>query len=168
LCGLALRWGLRESLRANSVQALTADGQTVTVGRGGLRLLAMLHAGLAWLAVALCLQGVSSALLAWTDGQLSLGTAPGVAFSLGFVGSTLMALATRGSLVLAGRPLRADHWHWVTACAAQAGVLFAVLSTLAVGWGLLAAQFLLLAVGSWAVRHLRWYGQPERAAASVN
>jgi uncharacterized protein involved in response to NO len=148
---LALRWGLRQSLGGRSAQ------------RGALRLLAMLHLGFAWLAVSFTLNGVSQVLMFATEGQLSLGLAPLHAFTMGFMGSTLLALATRVALDHAGRPLVADHWTWVLAWVVQAGVLMSVLAALfpvaATPLTLLAAQFWTVAGLTWAARHLRWFGR---------
>jgi uncharacterized protein involved in response to NO len=162
LCWLALRWGLRQSLRP-SAAALDAAGEPVLARRGALRLLALLHLGFAWLAVAFTLDGVSHALMVATDGQLSLGHAPLHAFSMGFLGCTLYALATRMALALSGRALVADRWTWVMAWVLQAGVLLRVLAALfpvaATPLTLLALQFWATVALTWTVRHARWFGR---------
>lgn len=143
LLWLSLRWGLRQSLRV--------------------RLLAVLHIGFAWLGVAFTLGGVSHALMALSDGQLSLGLAPLHAFTMGFMGSGLLAMATRVSRGHSGRSLQADNWTWLIFWALQVAVLARVVAALWPAAGtpftLLAAQFWLAAMGAWALRHGPWYGQ---------
>ena len=73
LLALAVRWGLVQSLRV--------------------RLLAMLHLGFAWLGFALLLAGISHALMAFSGDAVSLGLAPLHAYTMGFLGSTLIAMA---------------------------------------------------------------------------
>lgn len=145
LLWLSWRWGLRQSL--------------------AVRLLAMLHLGFAWLGVAFTLSGVSHALVCAGGGAWSLGLAPTHAFTMGFLGSTLLAMATRVARGHGGRPLVADPWTWLLFCALQVAVVARVLAALwptaGVPLTLLAAQFWLAAVGAWAVRHMRWFGRPR-------
>lgn len=159
---LSLRWGLRHSLRA-SAGARDPAGQVVTASRGSLRLLAMLHLGFAWLAVAFTLDGVSHTLMALTEGQRSLGLAPLHAFTMGFLGSTVLALATRVALARSGRPLVADRWTWTLAWVLQAGTVLRVLAALypvaAMPLTLLAVQFWVVAALTWAVRYGRGFGR---------
>src|SRR5262249_19029258 len=89
LLWLAVRWGLMQSVR--------------------IRLLAMLHMGFFWLGVAFALAAVSHALMATSDGALSLGLAPLHAFTMGYLGSTLVAMATRVMCGHGGRTLVADN-----------------------------------------------------------
>jgi uncharacterized protein involved in response to NO len=145
LMWLALRWGLVQSLRHC--------------------LLAMLHMGFFWLGVAFTLGGVSHALMSLTGGTLSLGLAPLHAFTMGYLGSTLIAMATRVACGHSGRALVADDWAWAMFWALQVAVLARVAAAL---WpaqagvlAMLAAQFWLAAVGAWAVRHGRWFGRPR-------
>ncbi|EHR73511.1 uncharacterized protein involved in response to NO [Burkholderiales bacterium JOSHI_001] len=143
---LALRWGLLQSLK--------------------IRLLAMLHMGFFWLGVAFTLGGVSHALMSASDGTLSLGLAPLHALTMGFLGSTLVAMATRVACGHSGRSLVADNWAWAVFWALQAGVLLRVTAALvppalSTPLTLLAAQFWLAAVGAWALRHGRWFGLPR-------
>lgn len=145
LLWLSVRWGLRQSLRV--------------------RLLAMLHVGFAWLGVAFTLAGVSHALMSVSGGAWSLGLAPTHAFTMGFLGSTLLAMATRVARGHSGRPLVADAWTWLLFWALQVAVVARVLAALwpsaGVPFTLLAAQFWLAAVGAWGVRHMRWFGRPR-------
>lgn len=142
---LSWRWGLRQSLRV--------------------RLLAMLHIGLAWLGLALVLGGLSHAWMAASGGAQSLGLAPLHAFTMGFLGSTLLAMATRVARGHSGRPLRADDWTWALFWVLQVAVLARVGSALwpsmATPLLLLAAQFWLAAMAAWVVRHGAWFGRPR-------
>jgi len=149
LLWLSLRWGLKDSLQV--------------------RLLAMLHIGFAWLGVAFTLGGVSHLLMGLTAGQpggpLSLGLAPLHAFTMGFLGSLLLAMATRVARGHSGRPLHADNWTWLMFWALQLAVVARVAAALWPQAGtpltLLAVQFWLAAVGSWALRHAPWFGRPR-------
>ncbi len=145
LMWLALRWGLVQSLR--------------------IRLLAMLHMGFFWLGVAFVLGGVSHALMSLTDGQLSLGLAPLHALTMGYLGSTLVAMATRVACGHSGRTLVADNWAWALFWALQLGVMARVAAALlpaaATPLTLFAAQCWLAAVGAWALRYGRWFLQPR-------
>lgn len=151
LLWLSLRWGLRQSL---------------ALGPAG-RLLAMLHIGFLWLGVAFTLSGLSHALTSLTagqrDGALSLGLAPLHAYTMGFFGSLLLAMATRVARGHSGRPLRADAWVWLAFWALQVAVLARVGAALWPAGGtpltLLAAQLWLAAVAAWALRHAPWFGR---------
>jgi uncharacterized protein involved in response to NO len=145
LVWLAVRWGLVQSLHV--------------------RLLAMLHIGFFWLGVAFVLGGVSHALQAASDGTLSLGLAPLHAFTIGYLGSTLLAMATRVICGHSGRALVADRWAWAIFWTLQAAVLLRVLAALwplaATPFTLLAAQFFVASVGAWTLRYGRWLLQPR-------
>ena len=158
LMALAFAQGLRHSLR-RSAPALDAQGRSVLLRPPALRLLAMLHLGFAWLAMAFTLDGFSHALMMATDGRLSLGAAALHAFSIGAVGSLMLALATQQALARAQRPLQADHWTWLLCMVLQAGSAWAVLAALfpaaSTGLYLLSLQFLLLAAVTWAWRYRR-------------
>ncbi len=149
LLWLALRWGL-------------VQGQ-------GIRLLAMLHMGFFWLGVAFTLGGVSHALVSLSDGAMGLGLAPLHAFTMGYLGSTLFALATWVAVGQSGRRLVADNWAWMMFWALQAGVVARLAATLVPAAGtpltLFAAQCWLAAMGAWAVRHGRWFLAPRVDAA---
>jgi uncharacterized protein involved in response to NO len=92
LLWLALRWGVVQSLK--------------------IRMLAMLHAGFLWLGLAYALSALSHALMATTGGELSLGLAPMHALTMGYLGATLLAMATRVSSGHSGRSLAADNTAW--------------------------------------------------------
>jgi uncharacterized protein involved in response to NO len=143
---LAVRWGLVQSLK--------------------IRLLAMLHGGFAWLGIALALNAVSHTLMALTAGDMSLGLAPLHAMTMGYLGCTLFAMATRVSSGHGGRPLAADDTAWALYWVLQTAVLLRVIAAL---WPAQSSVFTLLAIGfwsvatvGWAVRYSRWFGRPRR------
>ena len=146
---LAWRWGLVQSLRV--------------------RLLAMLHLGFFWLGLALVLRGLSHTLMAATEGTQSLGLAPLHAYTMGFLGSTLFAMATRVSCGHGGRALAADDFVWRLFGLLQLAVLLRVVAGVlasagapAAGWLVtLAASAWAVACVAWALRYGRWYGTPR-------
>ena len=142
---LAVRWGLIQSLK--------------------IRLLAMLHGGFAWLGISFALNAVSHTLMALTAGELSLGLAPLHAMTMGYLGCTLFAMATRVSSGHGGRTLAADNTAWALYWVLQTAVLLRVIAAL---WPEQSALFTLLAITawsiatvSWAVRYGRWFGRPR-------
>ncbi|TDM08496.1 MAG: hypothetical protein C4K60_03400 [Ideonella sp. MAG2] len=88
-----------------------------------------------------------------------MGDAPALALGLGAVASLSLALCAREAARTAGQALCASRWEGLTACALQAGALFAVLGALfpakATALGLLALQFCGLAALTWALRQRR-------------
>jgi uncharacterized protein involved in response to NO len=145
LLALAVRWGLMRSLK--------------------LRLLVMLHIGFVWFGVALLLAGVSHALQA--AGTASLGLAPLHAYTMGFLGSTLIAMASRVSAGHSGRALAADDFVWWLFWLLQFGVVARIAAGV-VADGDAAPRLVVTAalcwagVGvAWALRYGRWYGQPR-------
>lgn len=140
---LAVRWGLVQSLR--------------------IRLLAMLHLGFVWLGVMLVLDAAAVAAHALAGASLAL--LPLHALTMGFLGSVLLAMATRVSCGHGGRTLAADDLAWMLFWALQGAVVLRLVATLwveASGWLLLAAASLwLLATGGWALRYGRWFGRPR-------
>ena len=142
---LAVRWGLVQSLK--------------------IRLLAMLHGGFAWLGISFALNAVSHTLIALTAGELSLGLAPLHAMTMGYLGCTLFAMATRVSSGHGGRTLAADNTAWTLYWVLQTAVLLRVIAAL---WPTKSALFTLLAIAtwniatvSWAIRYGRWFGRPR-------
>jgi uncharacterized protein involved in response to NO len=139
LLALALRWGLLQSWRN--------------------RLLAMLHGGFVWLGIALALVGLSQGRQAL--GLSGLGLAPLHAMTLGYLGCTLIAMATRVAAGHSGRPLAVDGRAWALYLLLQATVLSRLLTELwpsallpaAVGWAVVAC--------AWALRHGLWFGRPR-------
>ncbi len=140
---LAVSWGLVQSLK--------------------IRLLAMLHLGFVWLGVAYGLDAAS----AWLQGlgHMGLGLAPLHALSMGFLGSILLAMATRVSCGHSGRTLTADNIAWalygVLQLAVVARMAAALLPQYAGGILVLAALLWLAATWGWAIRYGRWYGVPR-------
>lgn len=149
LLALALRWGLVQSLR--------------------IRLLAMLHLGFVWLGLSFVLFGVSHALEVDSDGVLSLGLAPLHAYTLGFLGSTLIAMATRVSSGHGGRTLAADDIVWRLFWVLQAAALTRVAAGVLAALGMQGAMPLIAAAAlgwcavcaAWALRYGRWFGMPR-------
>jgi uncharacterized protein involved in response to NO len=145
LLWLTLRWGLVQSLR--------------------IRLLAMLHGGFMWLGVAIALSAGSHALGLLTNGELSLGLAPLHAMTMGYLGATLFAMATRVSSGHGGRPLAADNPAWALYWVLQSAVLLRVGAAI---WPALATPLTLLAISAWsvatvgwAIRYGAWFGRPR-------
>lgn len=138
--GLAVRWGLVQSLR--------------------IRLLAMLHIGFVWLGLTLCLDAVAQLM---GDGLWNL--LPLHALTMGFLGSILLAMATRVSCGHSGRTLTADNLAWGLFWGLQVAVvlrLSAIVWPAQSGWLLLGGATAWLAVmGGWALRYGRWYGLPR-------
>lgn len=145
LLWLALRWGLLQSLKV--------------------RLLAMLHLGFVWLGLAFALAAASHGLMAWRGPATSLGLAPLHALTMGYLGSTLLAMATRVAAGHSGRPLAADALVWALFRVLQVAVLLRLAS---VGWPQHATALLLVAVAAWVLamagwawRYGNWLGRPR-------
>lgn len=142
---LAIRWGLVQSLK--------------------IRLLAMLHGGFLWLGIALALQATNHTLMALSQDQTSLGLAPLHAMTMGYLGATMFAMATRVSSGHSGRPLAADNTAWALYWVLQVAVVLRVISALwpnAGAWPLLAAvSAWTLATCGWSLRYGSWFGRPR-------
>ncbi|HET9820233.1 MAG TPA: NnrS family protein [Burkholderiaceae bacterium] len=130
---VAVRWGLVQSL--------------------SIRLLAMLHAGFVWFGMALALSALSHAWLAASGGAHSLGHAPLHALTLGYLGATLFAMATRVSAGHSGRPLAADDLAWTLYWLVQAAALLRVAGAL---WDAHAGGLVVASAASWAVATIGW------------
>lgn len=130
---IALRWGLVQSLR--------------------IRLLAMLHGGFVWLGVAVALNALSHGLALLTDNQLNLGLAPLHAMTMGYLGATLFAMATRVASGHGGRALAADDMAWALYWVLQGAVLLRVVAAL---WPAATTVFTLLAITAWCVATVGW------------
>ncbi|MBX3622011.1 MAG: NnrS family protein [Rhizobacter sp.] len=145
LLWLALRWGLMQNLR--------------------LRLIAMLHTGFLWLGVALALAAVSHARMAWAGPQAGLGLAPLHAMTVGYLGTSMLAMVTRVASAHSGRTVAADDMAWylhgVLQIAAVARVTSALWAGGATALGLVAIAAWCAATGAWAWRQGRWLGQPR-------
>lgn len=145
LLTVAVRWGRARSLKGESA-----------------RLMAMLRGGFAWLGAGLGLQAVSLALQA--SGRGGLGAAPLHALTLGWLGSTLIAMITRVAAGHSGRPLAIDRLGWFVYRLLQLGVLLRVAAAL--GWGTPAGLPFSAAIwaavsASWAWRCGGWLGRPR-------
>lgn len=133
LVWLAVRWGLVQSLK--------------------IRMLAMLHGGFVWLGVAFTLSAVSHALMALSGDRQSLGLAPTHALTMGYLGATLFAMATRVSSGHSGRSLAADNTAWSLYWVLQCAVVLRLAAAL---WPGGATAFTALAVLAWAAAALGW------------
>jgi uncharacterized protein involved in response to NO len=145
LLWVAVHWGLVQSLK--------------------IRLLAMLHTGFLWLGLSFALGGVSHAMMAWHGPEHSLGLAPLHALTMGYLGSTLLAMATRVTAGHSGRALAADDIAWALFWVLQIAVLLRLAGAL---WPAAATPLLLAAAVAWAVamsgwslRYGRWLGRPR-------
>lgn len=146
LAWLAFAWGLVQSLR--------------------IRLLAMLHLGFVWLALALALSGASQ-LLGWAAATPLLPLAALHALTMGCLGSLMLAMVTRVTCGHSGRPLPlvADDLVWGMFLLLQAATLLRIAATVPdwPGQALLTAAALLWAglILTWGGRYGAWYGRPS-------
>lgn len=126
-------------------------------------ILAMLHIGFAWLSVSLLIYGVHSLLL--LTGNAGLGLVPLHVLMLGFVGTMLLAMATRVTLGHSGHPLTADRPTWILFWLYHSVLLVRVAAELWLprpGHGYLLAALLWLAcIGWWYRRYARIYLIPR-------
>jgi uncharacterized protein involved in response to NO len=99
----------------------------------------MLHAGFAWLGLALTPSAVSHARVLWLGPEASLGLAPLHALSVGYLGTTLLAMVTRVAAGHSGRPLAADglafSLYLLLQAAALGRVAAAIQVNLSAVWG---------------------------------
>ncbi len=141
LAWLAVRWGLLQSMRGPS-----------------LRLVAMLHLGFAWAAIALLLAVIDAAAILLPELTIRLGSAPLHAMTMGFLGGMLFAMATRVICGHGGIALVADDFVWSLFWLLQLATLLRIAASLWPGAsGLLstAAAMLWSAVWvAWAFRFL--------------
>ncbi len=145
LLWLTYRWGLVQSLKN--------------------RLLAMLHIGFAWIGVAFivaggvkCLELITAAAAGWELAALH-------AFTMGALGSLLLAMVTRVSCGHSGRMLHADHLVYGLFCLLQLTVVLRMAAALggSVGAWLLSIAALLwtVVIAVWGGRLCTWYGKPR-------
>lgn len=148
LAALALRhtvvWGLTRSLRV--------------------RLLAMLHIAFLWFGVAMLLYAFGTALQLL--GNDVLGRAPLHAVGIGFVTSTLIAMATRVTLGHSGRALavKAPTWYLFLGISAVALLRIAAELASAVAYqrlNIFAAAAWLVCLVPWAFRYAPIYWRPR-------
>ncbi|MDQ3059107.1 MAG: NnrS family protein [Pseudomonadota bacterium] len=142
LLWIALAWGLLKSFNN--------------------RLLAMLHIGFVWLALALLLGGAAQ-LLGWVTGApvLSLGALH--ALTMGCLASLMLAMVTRVSCGHSGRALVADGLVWTLFWLLQLATVLRIAGAAQsawAGWLLLAAALLWAGVMAvWGIRLGNWYGR---------
>ncbi|WP_353233837.1 NnrS family protein [Diaphorobacter ruginosibacter] len=144
LMWLAYRWGLVQSLKNH--------------------LLAMLHIGFSWIGIAFVIAGgvkwisLFMPVSGWELAALH-------AFTMGALGSLLLAMVTRVSCGHSGRMLHADSVVWGLFCLLQATVVMRVAAALGGGLGawLLSGAALLwvVIVAIWGGRLCSWYGKPR-------
>jgi uncharacterized protein involved in response to NO len=127
---LARRWGLAQSLSN--------------------RLLAMLHVGFVWYAIAFALYAIAS-VCAFVGHAGVLGAAPAHAISIGFCGSLMVAMVSRVTFGHSGRTLAADRFTWGLFLLLQATVIVRICAAL---WPWPAA--LALGAALWAACVLPW------------
>ncbi len=142
---LAFMWGLAQSLK--------------------IRLLAMLHLGFVWLGLGLVIDG-AGLVLGWISGAPWSPLAALHATTMGFLGSLMLAMVTRVSCGHGGRSLVADRLAWSAFLLLQAATVLRIAAAVAPpAWmgtlTLTVAALWLAVVAPWALRLLRWYGQPR-------
>ena len=86
---------------------------------------------------------LSHALMALTDGELSLGLTRLHAIAMGYLGATMFAMTTRMSNGYSGRPVAADSIAWSLYWILQATVLLRVIAGI---WSAADTPFTLLAI----------------------
>lgn len=142
---LAVRWGLVQSLK--------------------IRLLAMLHGGFVWLGLTLTLYAWHHAWQALHGDTSPYALAPLHALTLGYLGATLFAMATRVAAGHSGRALAADSlaWtiYWVAQGAAAVRIVAVFLPHASVGVLLGAVLLWCTACCAWALRYGHWMGLPR-------
>jgi uncharacterized protein involved in response to NO len=143
LLALAVRWGVVQSLK--------------------IRLLAMLHVGFVWLGAAMALAALSHGWQAL--GGPGLGLAPLHALTMGYLGTTLVAMITRVASGHSGRPLAVDNVAWRLFGVLQLAVVARIASELwpSAYWGLLLTSVIAWSVATtaWAWRYGGWLGRPR-------
>jgi len=126
-------------------------------------LLAALHIAAAWLPIAFALFAAQDLLFFLGHGFL-LGRAPVHALTIGFFGSTLVAMVTRVTQGHSGRPLEMGPIAWLTFALLQLVAvlrIYAEFASDAPRWLVIAAFGWLLAFAPWVVRSLRIYVTPR-------
>lgn len=132
--------------------------------RPGTRLLKMLFSGFVWLGAALVLQAASAAALWAGSPGFDLQRASVHALSMGFFGSTMLAMVSRITCGQAGRLLSAERPVWLLFLVLQAATVLRIGSEFVPAYPavLLAAAFAwALAACVWSLRYIGWYGRPR-------
>ena len=152
------------------VDAPMAAVATMLVWRWGFalsranRLIAMMHIGYAWLALALVIYALQS--LALLAGAHHFGLAPTHALAVGFLSSLTLAMVSRVSCGQSGRSLRGDRLTWAVFVVLQAAASARVAADVLTGaYSMLlacAAALWLASFMAWAWRYLPFYW--ERSA----
>ncbi len=114
-------------------------------------LLAVLYIAFAWLPIAFALYTLQS-LIAFSDGGFLLGRAPVHALTIGFFGSTLVAMVTRVTQGHSGRPLQMGAIAWLTFALLQLVALARIHAEFAHD----APRWLVIAAFGWLVVFLPW------------
>ena len=113
----------------------------------------------------MALQAASHALMLLTDGGRSLGLAPTHALTMGFMGATLMAMASRVSAGHSGRALVADDFVWRLFWLQQLAVMLRIVAAIwldfAVSLTAIASLVWATSTVLWGVRYGLWYGRPR-------
>ena len=117
------------------------------------RLLAMLHIAFLWLAIAMTLYTVQSALLLVT-GVDYLGRAPLHALGIGFFTGMVVAMASRVTLGHSGRALEADNPTWAVLLGVNIAAVLRILAEFSSGS--IAGMLNALAAAIWLVSFLLW------------
>lgn len=148
LSALAWRWALLLPLR--------------------IRLVAMLYAGFAWLAASFVLAGLAH----WYGSALAANwnAAPLHALTMGFLGSTLLAMVTRIICAQAGRTVVADDVLWRLFWMLQFAILLRLGASMAthfvnrLQWPLIAAGAAVWSLLwlTWAWRYVPWLTRPRQ------
>lgn len=132
--------------------------------RPGTPLLRMLFAGFAWLGIAFVLQAAHAASL-WAESPApDLQRASVHALSMGFFGSTMLAMVSRITCGQSGRLLSAERPVWLLFLVLQAATALRIGSVFVPAWPsvLLAAAFAWAFVAcAWSLRYIGWYGRPR-------
>jgi len=129
----------------------------------------LLHAGFVWLGVSFVLESLSQAVLA-AGRPTGLGLAPLHALSLGFMATTLLAMASRVAAGQHGRTIAIDRTVLLMHVLLQGVTVLRLLVALwpsAPSGLLLSASFGFAALAlAWTRRHAAWFGRPRADALS--
>lgn len=121
----------------------------------GIKLLAVLHVGFAWLSLAMLLYGAQSLTL-FVTGSAPFGLAPLHALTIGFFASMILAMASRVTLGHSGRELVADAVTW----ALFLGFQFTTVARIAPDlFGLPVSLFYPLAAAIWLASYGAWFAK---------
>ncbi|MBX3635151.1 MAG: NnrS family protein [Rubrivivax sp.] len=123
--------------------------------RLGRQLVAMLHAGLVWLAVALALQAAAHALAAFggPGAGTALEQAARHALALGWMGTTMFAMVSRVAGAFGGQARAADGSAWALFTFVQVAALSRVAAAL---WPAAAGALTTIAAAAWLAAALGW------------